>query len=299
MPSYLPLVFVLFAAGADVPARAEDMIIVDAPKSETDFRNADAHELLQLILEKTKGRFGTYVLKTAEWPMTQDRLLLEMKKGERVNLTCQVSRLEWEKELLPVYIPVDKGVSSYHLFLILKKNRKKFEDLKNLEELKKLQLGVSRDWSAKKIYSESGFNLTLGNNYEGLFQMLLTGRSDYFPRNLNEVYGEKEAHQKTEPQVVVDTSNAIYYPSLRYFFVSPKFPELHRRLEYGLKLAIEDGSYEKVFLKYTEDDLKKAQLCKRKIFRIPGHGGLKPPPLTDKKIWFDPKEYPKLKCLEK
>jgi len=53
--------------------------------------------------------------------MERDRLLIEMVRGEIVNVTAQATRDSWESRLIPIRIPMDKGILSYRILLIKKR----------------------------------------------------------------------------------------------------------------------------------------------------------------------------------
>ena len=90
---------------------------------------------------------------------------------ELVNLSAQISSPEWERKLIPIRIPIDKGLSGYRISLIDGDARPQFSALTNLTQLKALSLGAGRQWSViacpKRI---RGWDGTFGLPRRGIAQ---------------------------------------------------------------------------------------------------------------------------------
>jgi hypothetical protein len=73
-----------------------------------------------------------------------------------------------------------------------------------------------------------------------------------------------------------------------YIFVSPQEPQLAKRIEEGLEIAIRDGSFEELFKSSHQESIDKAQLKSKKILII-GNPLLNINKNTGKtKYWFKP-----------
>ena len=70
-------------------------------------------------------------------------------------------------------------------------------------------------------------------------------RFDYFPRGLYEVWGEQKVN--ADKNLVIEDSLMLYYPAPIYFFVNKKNVALANRIERGLRIAMQDGSFDKLF----------------------------------------------------
>jgi hypothetical protein len=79
-----------------------------------------------------------------------------------------------------------------------------------------------------------------------------------------------------------------------YFFVSKQDSKLYQRLERGFQMALQDGSFEKLFNThwYIQNTLKLAKIGQRRIFRL--NNPLLPPetPLDRKEFWYVPETSP-------
>ena len=265
-----------------------DTYIIDKPQSSLDKRNDFSNILLKVILEKTKTKYGPYQIKISDSYMEKERLFNEMLSGNSVNTTAQPTQTKWEDRLIPIRIPIDKGLSAYKVFLIRKNMQPIFNKITSIQQLKKLKLGVGSQWASCFIYNENNFNVITGINYDGLFSMLMTKRFDYFPRGINEVFLEYKDRKKSFSNLAIEKTILLYIPLPKYFFVSIKEPGLGKRLEEGLNILISDGSFDKIVFDYHKNLLTTLNLKNRKIFKIDNPFLSSETPLNRKELWFNP-----------
>ena len=265
-----------------------DTYIIDKPQSDIDRRNVFSTVLLKNILDKTVAKYGPYKIKVTDSYMERERLFNEMLSGKEINITAQTTQVKWEDSLIPVRIPIDKGISCYKVLFIRKEMQSYFYKVKTLSKLKSSKLGVGSQWPEYNIYSENGFNVISGINYDGLFSMLQIKRFSYFPREINEVFTEYKMRKSLYPDMTIEKSILIYFPLPKYFFVSPSEPGLARRIEVGLNLMIADGSFGKLVYSYHSSVLKNTNFKSRRLFQIPNPFLSSETPLNRKELWFNP-----------
>jgi hypothetical protein len=260
-----------------------------APESKDDKRFDYAIELLKQALQKTENSDGPFKMAPAE-EMNVGRAIKFLANGkvERVNVIWTTSSENRENSLLPIQIPIRKGLLGYRIFLIKKQDRDKFSAIRTVDELKKLKVGQGQVWNDVKIFKANGFGLVTGSDYEGLFEMLIRGRFDYFSRGINEALNEYEVRKELLPDLFVEETILLYYPWPKYFFTSRKNPELAERIERGLRMMIEDGSFDEYFMKYHQKDIERANLKNRRVFKIHNHLLPSTTPFDQKELWFDP-----------
>jgi len=243
-------------------------VVTSFEESTTDQRNAYPLALLSMALEKTEKDFGPYQLKKQFRMSSRDRGLLELEKGEIVNVLTVPTRPEWEQKALPIRISIHKDLLDYRVLLIDRTKQSMFSEIHTYEDLKQLRFGLMPQWTTTLILKDLGFKIVDSAYYEGLFGMLMRGRFDAFIRGLSEVYQELSIHKNEFPNLMIEPNLALHLPMPVYFFVSPKNPRLHRRIETGLRRMQADGSFEVLFDAYHEakakDDLKN-----RRIIYIP------------------------------
>ncbi len=249
-------------------ACAADVYILDMNSSKSSYADSHIMHLLGAALDASRAKYGPYELKVARLRMERDRLLQEMLKGERVNLSGQVTSAEWEQKLIPIRIPIDKGISCYRISLIDGRNQDLFSAVRTLEQLRLLTLGAGRQWSLTATYKQAGFHVIEGSTSAGLHSMLAAGRFQHFPRAIDEALYEQAAYVSAFPSLSIERSFALYIPSPRYFFIGGGQARLAQRLEYGLQQLIADGRYDQLFHEFYDDMIDKVGLRKRRIFRL-------------------------------
>jgi len=122
--------------------------------------------------------------------------------------------------------------------------------------------GHGRLWGDLPLYAENDLDVVTSVHYDNLFKMLKEDRFDYFHRGINEIWGELGRYPN---DFVVADDIMLYYPQPVYFFVSKHRPELAKKIEQGLMIALEDGSYKALFLTYYEYTITRANLDARKL----------------------------------
>lgn len=292
MPQYRWLLVggwcVLALAGPQARAWAADVYTIDMNSSKSRFNNSHVMSLLKAALEASSSRYGAYQLKVSSLHMERERLLQEMLKGESVNLSGQVTSAEWENRLIPIRIPLDKGLSCYRISLIDERSQSAFSAVRTLDELKQYRVGAGRQWSSTSIYRYAGLPLVESNSTLGLHSMLAAGRFQYFPRAIDEAIYEQAAYVQEFPALAVERSFALYIPAPRYFFIGGQQQRLAQRLEFGLQRLVADGRYDQLFHQFYDGLIEQAGLRKRRIFRL-ANPELSPlTPLHVKAYWYVP-----------
>lgn len=272
------------------PASALDIYTLDRNSTKTEYSQHHIQRLLTAALDASAAKYGPYELRTSPIRMERDRLLQEMRKGELVNLSAQVTSQEWETDLLPVRIPVDKGLSGYRIALIDSKRQARFSAVRNLSQLKEMAMGAGRQWSSAAVFQQAGFKVVPGNSVAGLHSMLAANRFEYFPRSLEEALFEQEGNVAAFPALAIENSFTIYFPLPRYFFVAAGQHRLAQRLAYGLEMLLADGRFDQIFHEFYDKLIEQVGLRRRRLFRINNPFLSPATPLANKALWFDPFE---------
>jgi len=173
-----------------------------------------------------------------------------------------------ESRLLPVRIPLFKGLLGYRILMIRKGEQHRFDGIRSQSQLKQLMAGQGYAWGDRLILEANGLPVTSGASYAELYSMLQRGVIDYFPRALHEPWGELEQYAENEPEV--EQNLLLIYPYAMYFYVAPDNKQLHDQLYHGLDRAIEDGSFDALFYNdpIIRTMLARASVGKRTILRL-------------------------------
>ncbi len=236
---------------------------------QTDTRYDYRIQLLELAMKKTETEYGLFRMAPIMKDMSQNRGLVYLKRGGKVNVAFLPTSKEREKDMLPVKIPIMAGVLGYRVNLIHKDNLNAFSKVKTFDRLRSdFVAGFGSQWADIAILEANEIKVEGVATYETLFKMLQIKRFDYFPRGINEAWMEVEKTAEKYPDIVVDPHLALYYPYPVYFFVNKKDTKLAKRIRAGLESALKDGSFKALFLKFHEDIIERADIAKRNLFKL-------------------------------
>lgn len=280
----LSLLLFLFLSHAAVAA--EQTVRYPSGASANDFRYSYPVRVLQLALDKTAPEYGAARVVSVAEPMSTARIILELEKGERLDVITSGASRELEKRFLPVAVCIRKGILGIRLFLIDEKRQPDYSAIKTLDALKKLSMGQGFDWLDTRILRANGFTVVPGSSYEGLFKMLMLNRFDAFPRAVHEPFVEVQRFAPELPGLTVEKSLALYYPDPDYFWVRKNNTLLAERLRKGLEAAIGDGSFNALFESEFGETIRQARLDKRLIISIPNPELGQIPHAGDPEYWL-------------
>lgn len=281
----------LFAAGALLwPAwvsAANWSIHYPRPIDENDQRHEYPLTLLKLALSKTGVR---YTLTPSERILLQGKSIRQLKENREINILWVMTDAQREKELLPIRIPIHKGLIGWRVFLINQSMIDRFDQVTDFQSLTKFTPLQGAEWPDTKILQSNGFNVQTVSDFPEAFSRLAMHQGDFFPRAISEVLGEL-SYSSLDPDIVLEKNLIIHYPTAMYFFVNRSNPTMARLIETGLRRALEDGSFDNIFVSHHREALLKMDIGNRKIFHL--ENPLLPPgtPLDDEALWFDPEKH--------
>jgi len=246
-----------------------------------EFRPVYPLALLQLALDRAGSPLR---IEPSQHPMEQGRALLGLEQNEAVDVVWSMTSVERERRLLPVRIPLDRGLYGWRIALLRADRAQVLRGVHGLADLQQLSAGQGHDWPDTTILRGHGLRVETSSSYDSLFLMLQAGRFDYFPRSVLEARAELR-HQNSA-DLVLDRHLVLHYPTALYFFFSRQRPELAETVELGLEKALADGSFEHLFLQHHGDDLRQANLQQRRVIEL--DNPLLPPqtPLQRRELWY-------------
>jgi hypothetical protein len=241
-------------------------------------------KVLELAIAKSGG---DYVLESWDLKLLKGRALYELEHGKHLDVVWAMTNRERENALLPVRIPLDRGLSGWRLALIRKDDAARFQAVQTLDDLRRLNAGQGYDWADTPVLRANGLPVITGANADSLSLMLAAHRFDYFPRSIRQIWDEAE--QQRDNGIVIESSVVLHYPAAVYFFVNKSNPALAAALDNGLRRALADGSFDRLFRDYNGDLLQRANLGKRRVFELSNPDLPAATPLRQKELWFDPR----------
>jgi hypothetical protein len=220
-------------------------------------------QLLVLALEKTRATDGDYVLShlVHRGGIARDRAMVIAGAG--IDVMWATATKEREQQMRVVPVNLLKNLNNYRVLLINKEAQAEFDQVKTLADLRKFTAGSGEHWTDSNIMKDNGFSVAVTSSYSGLFKMLAARRFKFISRGLHEIgYDTKEYKSlglEQEQHLLLQYDVPIHYS----FFVNKNNIKLADRIERGLKIAQQDGSFDKLFyqmpsFKEGEDILKSA-----------------------------------------
>lgn len=267
---------------AESPTQHELNIVVPAEK-DAHVRDFDTYfmRLLELALDKSGQPYRITHKATQVFNEARSEHNLTLNN---YNLHWLNTSIERESSLIPVKVPLFKGLIGWRLLLIRPETQARFDKVEQLDQLRPLRAGQGHDWPDTPVLKANGLTVVASGSWEGLFKMLQLDRVDYLPRSVIEIWREQRIHAELGLQI--ESHLALNYQAAYYFFVNKQNPQIASAVNRGLLLAVEDGSFDEVFQQYFGEYLTKAQLEKRQILRLSNPYFAE---LPDPRLWYQPR----------
>ncbi|KQV91392.1 hypothetical protein ASD15_05035 [Massilia sp. Root351] len=273
------------ASAQAAPVPAAPAPAVQTVRHQTPQNNFDASLLRMLALALDKAP-GAYALEQWGGRMERGRSVQEVMLGRNLDVLWAVTTRERERQMRPVRIPLDKGLSGWRLALIMQQHSARFSAVRRLDDLADFTAGQGYGWAEGQIWRANGLPVVTGNSSESLHAMLAAGRFDYFPRALGEAV--RESDQFAARGIVAAPGFVLHMQSAVYFFVNNNNHALAAAIEQGLRSAMQDGSFDKLFRELNDSAIERARLAQRHVIELANPELPPETPLADKSLWFVP-----------
>jgi len=251
--------------------------------------NPAAFQILQLALDKTAKKFGTYALIPSE-SMEQERAELELQNG-RLDIANFAPDTAREALLEPVRIPVTQGLLGYRVCLIKTGSQHLFDPVQTLSGWREnnLTIGQETGWPDTEILEANQLKVVKVPKYPLLFTMLDQGRFDCFSRSISEVAEELNAH----PELELEKNLLLVYRLPTFFFVNKTDKTLAKRLHQGLQSAYKDGSISALIKGYYRNQFETMGIAQRTVLYLENPLLTRPTreALEHFQYWLDIKEF--------
>jgi hypothetical protein len=203
--------------------------------------------LLILALEKTRATDGDFVLvhNVHGGGIARDRAMVIAGAG--IDIMWASVTKEREQQMRVVPVDLLKNLNNYRMLLINNDAQSQFSKVKTLDDLKKFSVGSGEHWTDGSIFRDNGFNVAVTSSYSGLFKMLAARRFNFISRGLHEIGYDRKEYKDLG---LIQEENILlkYDVPIRYcFLVNKGNITLADRIERGLKIAQQDGSFDQLF----------------------------------------------------
>lgn len=247
-------------------------------------RNSYSLKLLELALNKKNIKHKLAAVRV-EIGTSQRNIRFISEK--QYDISWLHTSREREKQLLPIRIPLFKGLIGWRIGFIRQQDLERFNAIKTLKQLQNVRFIQGYGWPDNVILNANNFTVRttlLGTDTANIINLMHNSRADYFPRSVLEIWPEQENYGGG--QLMIEPNLALYYPSATYFFVAKTNIELAKNIEEGLQLAIQDGSFDKLFNHYFAEIIKRSDLRNRHIFYLTNPNLPKNTPLDRPELWL-------------
>lgn len=250
------------------------------------YQTSDRYIFGSEVLKLAMSKVGNYnIVGVNERYPNEDRGERDVISG-RLDVQWMSTTKYRESRMIPIKIPVYRGILGLRLLLVNKKNKKLIESIKDINGLRKYLAVHGAKWKDLPIYGENRLKVETHIKYDQLFKILIAKRVDYFHRGLAEIWPEYERYKK---YLAIADNVMLFYKHPIYFFVSKNNNGLAKDIEEGMKISLKDGSYKKLFLQHFGKIIRRSKLEDRTLIYLENSSI---PKLTDKidKSWWLPRE---------
>ncbi len=264
--------------------------ICNGTESPADHRYDYHWSVLREALEKTVPKYGPYLMMSASY-MSEERQAFELaNQSGKLTVLIRGDTVEYEKAFEAVWIPIDKGLLGYRVFLIRREEQWHFTRATTLHDLENYTIGQGSGWKDIDILRANRLKVTPGGDYAGLFAMLANQRFDLFSRAVEEVTDEYAQQIKPFPNLAIEQNLVLYYPIARYFWFA-RSDEGRRqagRVREGMTMMIEDGTLDRLFFTSHQKLFDELHLSTRSLIPLKNPLAGSKAPLDDKRLWYSP-----------
>lgn len=244
--TFIACILSAMLANTTYAERPRSTLVVNVPKPQnTDFDASYVHaeELLKLALAlSSPGNEEIEVKRNVS--AAQDEALGIIEQGGGIDVYWVGTSIEREQRLLPVRIPIMKGLLGFRMSLLHKDTARLFYDMRMLEDIYQFSACLGADWPDADIFSANGFNVVRSHEYRGLIADIMQKRCDFLPLSVSEINAEYKDVKTDFPDIRLYNRVVFHYPFPMYFFVNKNNSLLAKRIELGLEKAIDTGAFD-------------------------------------------------------
>ncbi len=268
------------------PVNAEKIRIAIKVQATKQEQQADYFsQLLVMALETSKAENEIMEIIYSPRDYSQARWINMLKKDTGNFVIWTMTDKQREQQLLPIRIPLSKGLFGYRVLLIRKQEQTRFDQVRNIDDLANFIGGQGTHWPDTRIMKANGLKLVTAENTESLFRMIEARRFDYFPRGTSEAWFE--LLERKEANLAVENNILLYYPADIYFFVNKNNEALANRIEKGLEALIDNGEFDKFFYSHPRISTAFNKLKDRRLIKLKNPYLPPETPVDNPRYWID------------
>lgn len=236
---------------------------------------------LRFIVPQPHDRFGHYVVallgRAAEVAgkgyrfqalndrrMTQRRIELEVGSAAgTVDLMWGMSSEARRRELRRIDVKLDAGFIGWRVLVVRSDDLARWPRNLDAAQLRRRSAGQGLHWPDVEILRANGFRVDTAADIATLYEMLLRGRIDCFPRSVMEVVDELAGLKP--PGVAIVPGLALRYDTGNYVFTGPHQARVADDLQAALGQLQRSGELHRRFTTAFDAQIRPLKLDGRRV----------------------------------
>jgi hypothetical protein len=197
-------VFLAWLCCCSFQGEAADVISIKHGSSSLDLRGQYIESLMVRALRISQEKYGPFTINRLQVEIPSQGVLHALQQGNLINVSVAMTSDEWESKVIPIRIPVRRGIFKYRLLLVHKDNLERYQSITDVKQLKELPVGLKRGWTIRTILDSLDFNIVEADSYDRIFEMLHNKRFAYTIRGIHEAYDELRLRKRFFDDLVIE-----------------------------------------------------------------------------------------------
>ncbi|WP_448213599.1 hypothetical protein [Colwellia sp. MEBiC06753] len=279
------LAFILFSTVATYSFASE--VKVHGPQSAEDASHRYYISLIELALSRTRDEYPYQSVNIVDIAASTHGRSLQLLEKDVINVFWAGTHKEREEKLIPIRIPLFKGLLGYRVSIIRGEDLEMFSQLSE-QELKNKVACQGSHWPDSDILENNGYRVMRVARFNLMFTMLDQKRCDYFPRAIFEGYAELAVAKAQYPDLTIFDNTILHYPFAIYLFTNKEHPKLAEQLKVGLERAMADGSLDELMRTdaMTKGLFPLSQWHDKRFFHLTNDTLPTETPIENKQLWL-------------
>ncbi|WLD56746.1 hypothetical protein NFC81_08365 [Salinispirillum sp. LH 10-3-1] len=185
-----------------------------------------------------------------------------------IDLMWLVRSAERDAAFTSVPVGLTNSLIGQRVLLIRPEDQAKFDNVNSLDDLRALDLvaGMGQGWFDVAVWRANDLRLQeQGGSWQSIYPMLAAGRTyDYFPRGMNEVVAEANAHS----DLAIERNLVLSYERDFQFYLSQNAAQHRDLLVRALTQASDSGLVDRLVQKYWADDFQALDFNNRLVLQM-------------------------------
>lgn len=232
-------------------------------------RRAYEIALLRNLIQLTEPEYGPAEINISFEPISPQRGWLRLKRGDGIDIITSPDTFTGATTGLRVEPGIMKNLLGYRKIAIRKEHQNRFASIDSAAQFRELSVGQGVAWQDSVFFKAAGIRVIETPHFSRLFAMLRNQRFDYISLGASEMEATLIAHNAEELHLQSVDDLYVFYPLSVYYMLCECRPELQERLQVGLSLANQNGSFDQIFNDYHQAILEVLNSSEAKVFSLP------------------------------